>query len=74
MGPGASDVLRKKFLGLFNGEEAKPTTVEVIMGRKLKVVLSARICPLQATVLYCQYMVLKVTITVEKVRGLLWQI
>ena len=37
MGPGSSETLRKLFLSALNGEEAKPTTAEVIMGRKLKV-------------------------------------
>lgn len=37
MGPGSSETLRKLFLAELNGEEARPTTVEVIMGRKLKV-------------------------------------
>lgn len=38
MGPGASETLRKLFLAELDGEETKPTIVEVIMGRKLKVV------------------------------------
>lgn len=37
MGPGASETLHKLFIAELDGEEAKPTTVEVIMGRKLKV-------------------------------------
>lgn len=37
MGPGASETLRKVFLAELDGEEANPTTVEVIMGRKLHV-------------------------------------
>ena len=39
MGPGASETLQKLFVAELEGEEAKPTTVEVIMGRKLKVYL-----------------------------------
>jgi len=37
MGPDASETLRKLFLAEMDGEEARPATVEVIMGRKLKV-------------------------------------
>lgn len=37
MGPQASETLQKLFIAELDGEEAKPMTVEVIMGRKLKV-------------------------------------
>ncbi|KAG0556196.1 hypothetical protein KC19_11G033800 [Ceratodon purpureus] len=44
MGPESSETLRKLFLAELNGEEARPTTVEVIMGRKLKVPLAGAGC------------------------------
>nr|XP_024360156.1 AFG1-like ATPase isoform X3 [Physcomitrium patens] len=44
MGPGASETLRKLFLAELDGEETKPTIVEVIMGRKLKVPLAGAGC------------------------------
>jgi predicted ATPase len=44
MGHGASETLLKLFIAELDGEEAKPTTVEVIMGRKLKVPLAGAGC------------------------------
>ncbi|XP_024402867.1 uncharacterized protein [Physcomitrium patens] len=44
MGPGASETLRKVFLAELDGEEANPTTVEVIMGRKLHVPMAGAGC------------------------------
>ncbi|KAG0608486.1 hypothetical protein M758_8G109300 [Ceratodon purpureus] len=46
MGPGASETLHKLFIAELDGEEAKPTTAEVIMGRKLKVPLAGAGCAL----------------------------
>jgi protein AFG1 len=35
-GPGASELLQMKFQSLIQDEKAVPTTVEVVMGRRLK--------------------------------------
>ncbi|KAH8957002.1 hypothetical protein BDL97_07G070100 [Sphagnum fallax] len=43
-GPGASELLQMKFQSLIQDEKAVPTTVEVVMGRRLKVPLSAAGC------------------------------
>ncbi|KAJ7554939.1 hypothetical protein O6H91_05G016100 [Diphasiastrum complanatum] len=43
-GEGASELLREKFRYLTNGESPSPATVEVVMGRKLKVPLAASGC------------------------------
>jgi len=45
-GHDASEILRKLFVSVLDGEEAKPTTVEVIMGRKLQVPLAGAGCAL----------------------------
>jgi hypothetical protein len=42
-GPGASELLQMKFQSLIQDEKAVPTTVEVVMGRRLKVSVSSNL-------------------------------